>query len=441
MSRSWAAVALLVVCGACSAQRLPDVVLITLDATRADRLGAYGYPRGITPELDAFARDALLFERAWSTAPWTLPSHASIFVGKNPTSHGAHFNARAGKVALSEAIDPRRAPRDAAAASLIRANRLGEDQETLAELLSARGYATAAFSGGPWLTPGFGLLQGYAHQRAEAADLHGRPADELTDAAMRWLERVPEDRPLHLLVNYFDPHAPHEPPPGFDDLPGARVPQTMNEFQVISGGGLPASERASWVDRYDGEIRFMDHHLGRLLRKLRALGRYEGALIIVVADHGETLGEHGLVGHARWLYEEVLRVPLLIHLPGGRDAGEVHAGPVSLVDLLPLVAAEVGFAPPEGVEGVPLGQRVLVLAESHPDRLSVETYGERFDRDLFAAVRWPWKLVLDSSGAARLYDLDADSGERHNLVGAPQERILRDELARARAALQAPTGD
>jgi arylsulfatase A-like enzyme len=130
----------------------PDVILITLDTTRVDHLGAYGYGRDITPEIDRFAEDAVLYRRAWSTSPWTLPAHASIFTGKHPTSHGAHSNATNGDATLADALTQ-------PVLRQFRVNRLGEEQVTLAELLRDAGYETAAFVGGPWLSPAFGLLQ------------------------------------------------------------------------------------------------------------------------------------------------------------------------------------------------------------------------------------------------------------------------------------------
>jgi arylsulfatase A-like enzyme len=422
---------------ACGRGASPDVILITLDTTRVDHVGAYGYERDVTPALDSLAAEGVLYERAWSTAPWTLPAHASMFTGKHPTSHGAHFNAEAGEARLSEAIDPR-LRRQSATASQIKVNRLGESAVTLAELLRERGYATAAFVGGPWLAPVFGLLQGYETQHATVDELSGRPANELTDAAIAWLEAVPPERPVHLLLNYFDPHSPYAPPRGYDDFPHARTPLVWGEDAVIRSGRLPAEQRRAYVDRYDGEIRFMDHHLGRLLQALRAAGRYDSALILVVADHGETFGEHGLFGHARWLYEELLRVPLVIRFPHGRDGGTAVSDQVSVVDLLPVVAAEVGFELPPDVEGVPLGQRELVLAEVFRDALGIRIYGKRFDRELAAAIRWPWKLLLDDAGRAELYDLSADPAELRDRTGAAQEVALREALAAARAALVPP---
>lgn len=411
-----------------------DVIVVTLDTTRRDHLGAYGYGRGTTPRIDRFASEAIVYENAWSTASWTLPAHASILTGKHPTSHGAHFEATRGDAQLAEVLGPERAGE-------VAVNRLGDDAVTLPELLKANGYATAAFAGGPWLAPPFGLLQGYDEQDVEdVAREGGRPADDLTRRALAWTAKQPKDRPVHVLVNYFDPHWPYEPPPGYDDLPHARAELDRKYFLGVNAGAftMPPEERAIWIDHYDGEIRFMDHHLGLLFDGLRELQRYDDALIVVVADHGESFGEHNLIEHGRWLYDDVLRVPLLVRYPGGRDAGTVVSAPVSVVDLLPLVAAEVGLTLPAGVEGVDPGFRDLVLAEEYRDVHAIKVFGPRFDRDLFAVIRWPWKMILSDRDPPELYHLVNDPGE---LIKQYRSGVTNDMLNAAikvRATLRAP---
>jgi arylsulfatase A-like enzyme len=409
----------------------PDVILVTLDTTRQDHIGVYGYEREITPRIDEFAVDAVVFENAWSTASWTLPAHASMLTGKHPTSHGAHYDTRRGDAKLSEVLGAERA-------GDVSVNRLPDDAVTLPELLKAVGYATAAFAGGPWLAPPFGLLQGYDEQDvADVVREGGRTAEELTANALRWVGAQPRDRPVHLLVNYFDPHWPYEPPPGFDDLPHAREPLDRSYFLNVNRGvaHMPAEQRAIWVDHYDGEIRYMDHHLGRLFDGLRSLGRFEGALIVVVADHGESFGEHDLIEHGRWLYDDVLRVPLLVRFPEARSGGTVVEAPVSVVDLLPLVAAELGLTLPAGVEGAEPGFRDLMLAEEFRDVHAINVLGPRFDRDLFAAIRWPWKMILSDRDPPELYNIETD---RRELVNEVQRRpgVVTDLM---QTALQART--
>ena len=414
----------------------PDVVVITLDTTRRDHVGVYGYQRGTTPRIDEFAADAVVYENAWSTASWTLPAHASILTGKHPTSHGAHFETGRADAKLADVLGAERAGE-------VSVNRLGDDAVTMPELLKAAGYATAAFAGGPWLAPPFGLLQGYDEQ--DAADVTregGRGAEQLTEHALAWMRRQPRDRPLHVLVNYFDPHWPYEPPAGFDDLPHARDPLDRKYFLGVNRGvmTMPPEQRAIWVDRYDGEIRFMDHHLGRLLDGLRELGRYDDAL-----DHRRRGPRRGVRrarphraravalrgGPARAAHRAQSR---------GRDGGSFVEAAVSVVDLLPLVAAEVGLTLPADVEGVDPGFRELVLAEEYRDVHAIKALGPRFDRDLFAMIRWPWKLILSDRDAPELYNLATDRAEVMNAF-THRSGIANDMLRtalQARSTLRAP---
>lgn len=396
----------------------PDVVLITLDTTRADRLGAYGYPKATTPAIDAFAADALVFDRAWSTSSWTLPAHASMFTGLHPTSHGAHFARGTGTAELSRALDPQ-PERLRALIERMRANALREAAVTLAELLRDAGYATAAFAGGPWLASEFGLLQGYDTRDADVKELHGRRAAELTDRAIAWLGTVEAGTPVHLLVNYFDPHAPYDPP---GDGRGAGAGTTKGDS----------------VAKYDREIRYMDRHVGRLLETLRDIGRFDDALILLVGDHGELLGEYGAYGHAESLYEELVRVPLIVRFPGGREAGGREAAPFSLVDLLPLVAAETGIPLPAAVEGVRRGTRRWALAELRSNVAISEETGKPLGRDLTALIRWPWKLVLSEPGGAELFHLERMPREMSQV----DDELTSDELAallvEIRSELRAP---
>jgi choline-sulfatase len=418
----------------CFEPKPPDVIVLTLDTTRADHLGAYGYPHPITPALDALAREGVVYERAWSTAPWTLPAHASMLTGKHPTSHGAHFDDDGGDSNLGEAWDD-------PSLSDIQANRLPESEVTLAELLRDRGYATGVFAGGPWLAPPFGLVQGYDRQDTEVRALGGRSAQELSDAALAWIAEIPESQPVHLLVNFYDPHAPYDP----DKARMLPVDRYASDEDVTASPRRPNQilrERAnrSLLRKYDGEIREMDHHLGRLLDGLRAAGRYQDALIVVVGDHGELFGEHGLFAHLMWHYEGLLRVPLIVRFPGAREAGMRIDAPVSVVDLLPLIAGELGLPLPDGVEGRPVGERDLVIAESFEDPRAIALLGSQYDRRLTTGIRWPWKLITSSAHPPRLYHLAEDPEEETDRAAEEAAIVasLEAAIARSKAKMSAP---
>ena len=419
----WLSIALLT--AACSpAARPPDVVIVVLDTTRADRLGVYGHTRPVSPNLDAFARDSVVYDRAWSVASWTLPSHASLLTGQYPTAHGARITPFTDDT--SNGDNPAH---------------LREEATTLAELLLERGYQTAAFAGAGWLAPEFGLLQGYEVQ--DAVNNRTIPAEQISDRAIRWVESVPREQPIHLLVNYFDPHFPHDPKPPYDRYARGKPHIRIPELGEILGGAPPTPEQFSkMLDLYDGEIEYMDHHLGRLFAALRETGRYDDALIVVIADHGELFGEHGHSGHGAWLWEELVRIPLIVHYPAGRDAGERVDAVVSTVDVLSWVGAELEMPLPPDVHGLPVGQRTLVLAQEFPNGLFVKLGGDEMDRNLTAGVEWPWKLIESSRGQRLLFRLDADPGETDALDEDDAETRIRSavEAVQSKISIPSPSG-
>ncbi len=412
-----------------------SLVLVTLDTTRVDHLSTYGYPRPTSPSLDALARSGVRFDRAWSTSAWTLPAHASLFTGLYPRSHGARFDP--GGSELSRVIGM-------PVAEWLRAGRLAEEHHTLAELLAGAGYATGAFVGGPWLHRSFGLLQGFQRLDDAVSGFAGRPARELTDAALAWLDGVAAGSPFLLFVNYFDPHMPYDPPAEAAVAASGRAFASGSfelPFDAVLRGEhkLGGEERAALVDRYDGEIRAMDEQLGRLLEAVDRRGA--PTLVIVTADHGEALGEAGRLGHTYWLSEEIVRIPLVIRYPDGRNAGGRDPTPVQLVDLLPLVASELSLTLPAPVEGVPLGERHTAFAELYREPTAVLRFGERFDRDLRAAIEWPWKRLRSTGSPSSLLRLsESDLSESPAGAVAPAARLdaSLDEHGRGRPVRVAP---
>jgi arylsulfatase A-like enzyme len=283
-------------------------------------------------------------------------------------------------------------------------------------------------------------MQGYDLADSNVTSVEGRSAEELTDDLIEWIGTIPREQSLHALINYFDPHSPWEPPPGFDELPGVEIPLQKEQDAVYINAGvrLKARQKIAMIDRYDGEIRYMDHHVGRLLEALRKVGRYDDALIIIVGDHGELFGEHGVVGHGRWLYEAVTRIPLLIHYPGGRRGGTRVESLVSQVDLLPIIAETLELQLPEGIDGLPVGTRKRLIAEAYRDPFSVSHFGDRYDRDLVALVSWPWKLIRSDGGQRELFDLETDPREVRDRTDASVDPLLERTLDDEVAALRPP---
>ena len=370
----------------------PSVVLITLDTTRADRLQCYGHPAPTSPNLDRFAADGTLYTHAYSTSSWTLPAHASLFTGKFTSSHGARYDPN-GPLILSAGIEGRESLDN------YRANGLATHETTLADILSDAGYATGAVVAGPWMKQVFGLSQGFAHyDDDDIPTVSGRLAADVTDRALAWLEPR-RDRPFFLFLNYYDPHGPYEPPPEFLEpiiraMPTDRPPDPAEKIGAL----------------YDGEIRFMDHHLGRLLEQLRQWDLYDQSWIIITSDHGELLGEHGRLSHGKTLTQQEIRIPLLVKEPGA-DGGRTTDTPAQLTDVLPVLLRGLRLASPEGIQGAPPEQRMHpIVAEVYP---------------LEHRSKWgSWRVLLqgdhkfswNSKGEHQLVDLKADPLEQVNLM-------------------------
>jgi arylsulfatase A-like enzyme len=361
----------LVAIGGCARepQRVPhpNVVLVTLDTTRADHIGAYGAARAATPTFDGIARDGVLFERAWTVTPLTTPAHASLMTGLYPMAHGVRNNGRF---------------------------RLSPSAATLAEAFAASGYRTAAFVGGFPVTRAFGFAQGFdTFDDDFGTDPRGRarnerPADAVAARAVAWLEAHARDgRPFFAWIHFYDAHEPYEPPPPF-------------------AGRFASSP-------YDGEIAFVDAELGRVQEALRATGAAARTIVAVVGDHGEGLGDHGEATHGLFVYEPMIHVPLVVSAPWGLPHGVRRADPASLVDLYPTLTRLAGLAAPASVDG-----RDLFGATAAGTSVYAESY--------FAAEEYGWApLVAVRRGGQKWigaprperYDLDADPQERTNLAG------------------------
>ena len=417
--------ALAVLAGGCRrTPAAPNLVLITVDTLRADHTTPYGYGRETTPVLSRLAREGVVVERAYAPMATTGPSHASLMTSRYPLSLGVLRNGQ----------------------------RLDESQTTLAERLHAAGYRTSAVVSSFVLDKRLGFAQGFGTYECRfAAGTFDRRADETTDQAVGWLARRGKDRPFFLWVHYFDPHEPYAPPAPYDRRFAA----------APAGAGLSA------VALYDGEIAFADHELGRLLDAIDADGQAARTLVVVTADHGEGLMQHGHMGHGLHLYEEAVHVPLIFRWPGELPAGARLAGPVEHVDLVPTVLELLGL--PRGEEDLQGRSLASALrgaksgAGRDPDRpvfFQRRLYdtgivsGFRVAGEKFAVRAGPWKYIeAAQEGTRELYDLSGDPGETKDLFGARAdvaERLARglagwrrrfDRHARARDDASSETQD
>ena len=404
---------------------LPNILLITLDTTRRDHLSCYGYERNTTPHLDRLAQEGQKLERVWAVSSWTLPTHASLFTGLYPSTHGAHAadGERKDTLSLDAAItDPEGIYKEE------RVHALSEEAVTLAEALRREGFATGGVAGGPWLEPVFGLAQGFDFYDGEVDSTAGRRAGEVNARALAFL-RKHENEPFFLFLNYFDPHAPWDPPPEFRFrfFPEARLPEVARD---------EAAARAFDVSQYDGEIAYMDRCIGELLQALRDMGIYDRTWIVVTSDHGELLGEHGLWWHGFGLFEEEVRCPLIIKWPAGWRPLSDPETPFQQVDLMPLVLDRLGIALPGSLEGRAHGRGArAVVCELFRNPFRIKRFGNRFDRGLTAVISGGYKLILSTREGdpdAGLFRIADDPGETRDL-----SRKAPGEVKRLRGLLDA----
>ena len=407
--------------GVASEPPAPNVVLYVIDTLRADHLGCYGYARPTSPRMDAFARGAVLFTRATAQSSWTLPAIASILTGRLPGSHGA--------VGPSRAVRP--------------------EVPTLAELLRARGYDTAAFVTNYLGSAVFGLGRGFDVFRFYAERGDRRPGVYLDSETLirRVVRRLPRssERPFFLYVHATDPHFPYLPPRRYAraferrDVPRPAYLALVEAMRPFHNGQerwgtrpAPIEERDVTLlhDLYDGEIRRADAGFGVLLDTLAARGLLEHTLVVLTADHGEEFLEHGGIAHGQTLYGEALHVPLVIRPPGEAPAATRLDVLAQHVDILPTILAAVGIPVPPEIDGTS-------LLEGHhaPEaHTSLRLAGRVLD-----AVATPeWKVIRDlgrpRARRFEAYRLGDDPGERRDvagmvpdLVSSGRERIrLRD---------------
>ncbi len=370
----------------------PNVVVVTLDTTRADHLGAYGYGGVRTPVLDGLARRGALFEQCASVVPLTLPSHCTIFTGVYPTFHGVRVN---GNTALSE------------------------EQTTLAEVMAGRGYACGAFIGAFVLDGRWGLKQGFEYyddrfdlKKYKQLDLGTvqRPGNQVVDAALSWLEER-KAKPFFAWVHLYDPHAPYEPPEPY--------------FSQYKGGGL--------VGLYDGEIAFMDEQIGRIVAWLERNGLERRTVLVLVGDHGEGLGSHGESGHGYFIYDYAAHVPLIVVTPFKEAGGIRVASQVSTVDLFATVLGLAKIPVPERAQGRSLLPLLFGAAGGRKDSAYCESLAPNIQygwAPLRALRTVQYKFI--SAPRLELYDLEQDPGETVNLIEsrAPVGRDLKTRLDR-----------
>src|SRR6476659_8090698 len=353
-----------------------NLVIVTLDTTRADRIGAYGSHEVETPTIDRLASEGVLFEQAVSAAPLTLPAHSSLFTGRFPPEHGVRDNG---------------------------GFFLGPEQLTLAEVLKARGYRTGGFVGAYVLDSKWGLNQGFdtyvddfdlSKTRGVSLGAIQRPGNEVVDKALPWIQQSAAT-PFFAWIHLYDAHSPYRPPEPF-----------ASRYR-----GHP----------YNGEIAFADSQVGRIVAQLQSSGLFDRTVVVVMGDHGESLGDHGESAHGFFIYESVTHVPLVIRAPFSLTANRRVADPVRSVDVMPTVLDLLGVPQPGAISGVSL----VSLMTGAKRELGLDTYSEamyplhHYGWSDLRALRSGRYKVIDSP-RPELYDLDRDPQEATNIFAERQ---------------------
>ena len=410
----------------CGHKAPPNVVIVLVDTLRPDRLGVYGNSQGLTPSIDALANEGTVFRNTYAQSSWTNPSVASLFTSRFQSQHQV--------ISFGSKLDA--------------------SEETLAELLQARGYATAGFVANILLNQNNGFAQGFDFWKnvvrpdpdataGKIASLKGR-GDGVNEAVFAWLDgRSDSKQPVFLYVHYMETHAPYDPPEATVAAQRGDAPppdrESVNTHMELPG--LPMPDRLlpdTWA-LYDAEVVSVDAAIGKLFEGLRARGVLNDAVLVFLADHGEEFKEHGRVGHNQSLYEEVIRVPLIIATTG-RPAARTVESLASIIDVAPTVLALVGGPVPPQFEGRSRASEIgaprwwASLWHSAPSAES-RVFSEliktpetlRLNPHERAVVTGDAKLITDVNGEREYYDLRADPGEHdpNGLAAAPRAALDR----------------
>jgi arylsulfatase A-like enzyme len=401
-------------CGGETAESKPEVrevqsvILIGVDTLRADHLGLYGAKRKTSPFLDEFAKGGRIFEHAYATSSWTLPSFASLLTGLDPAEHGAGIllrHAEEGTISKDRLGQKKR-------------TKMYADVATLAERLSAAGYQTSAVVQTPNLDPAYGVDRGFDSYDMSRDGGRSRRAGAAVTRALELISRN-KKKPFFLFLHLIDPHLSYDAPKPFA---GRFTKQVDTPFKMSGKNilklrkaypGYEAVKKEYISAAYDEEIASTDHQLARLFKELEKRGLADDTLIILTSDHGEEFFEHGSFEHGHSMYREVLHVPFVVWGPGvvaGRESL-----PVSVADAAPTILEAVGIDAPNSGYGQSLWP---LLTGSHPpkqDRLIVAA-GTLYGPDQRMALRWPYKVIFHpASGAQMLFNLEDDPDEKNDL--------------------------
>lgn len=381
-----------------SVSKPQNVLIVSIDTCRADFLSCYGFPLKTTPVIDAIAQDSMVFDRAISPLPFTLPAHCSMMTGKVPPQHGVLDN---GLYTLSK------------------------ENITLAEILKEQGFSTAAFVSASVLDTEFGMAQGFDTYDDEFDDerntmgIPERLGGNTTDLTIQWIERHKTEQQF-VFVHLYDPHFTYDAPEPFaSKFPDAKKPELLPDIPP------------NYTDRcsaYAGEIGYVDHCIGRIIGKLKELDRYDNTLIIITSDHGEMLGQHGESTHGYFTYQGNIRVPLVIRVPG-KEKHLLVKGPVGIIDIVPTVCSALSTEIHHKIDGKDL-LAYYNDTQPYPDRyvFSQSLEPTKYKANpLLTVITDQHNYTLTTH--SELFDLNDDPYENDNLV---QEQAKRAHLMQGR---------
>jgi arylsulfatase A-like enzyme len=427
----------------------PNVIFISLDTLRADHVFCYNkIKKQTSPNIDKIAKEGYIFEKAYSTTSWTLPAHASMMTGLFPSSHNAD---RSDQQTFRRPLNP-----------------LPQSAKTLAEVLSDNGYLTAGVISVPLLSSAFGMDQGFQYYdekmdpfedfkflylneysmlikvlkftkiiNKDYADGQKR-VTEVNAKGLKWIENNKDrNEPFFFFLHYFEPHYVYEPPNPYDLRDDGSKIDYFLEMETLNHGlfSLSRSGIEDLVTLYDGEIEYLDHHLGKLFDTLKQWGILDNTLLIITSDHGESFNEHEVWTHGNRLYQEQIHVPLIVRYPKLVPANHIDTkNIVQLVDLMPTILDVLKIPIPEYIQGrslLPIFQNEsdlrfnMAFAELKPD-IIWKSKNSRFGHGIMAIIRGEWKYILPDTGMEELYNIDIDPFENQNL--ASNEMNLTKEL-------------
>ncbi|MFC2144537.1 sulfatase [Acidobacteriota bacterium] len=399
----------------------PNILLISIDTIRADHLGFNGYHLDTTPRLDAIAAEAMQFTEVLTPISHTLPAHTSLFTGLVPNSHGVRMNG----------------------------NDISRDTITLTEVLANKGYHSAAFVASVVLDHARGLARGFDIYDDDLRGKNWRAAERVRVPAQDWLQRN-GDRRFFLFLHFYDTHWPYRPQAPFDTMfepDGIELPDALfraghydhsllrKRFPDVTDEEIPAAIRRQ-ISLYDGEVRYVDQEIGKLVDFLRQAGKWDDTLVIITGDHGESLGERGWSGHDLF-YEEQIRIPLLIKPAGYNDGGRVVDQTAMLTDLTPTILDYLAQPLPGRLDGRSLVPVLRAETDSeprtgylerrdYPASMRVKSWSTWGLGKEFAIRKGEWKLIHKKMEENELYNLSSDPWELSNLIA--EEPIVAEKL-------------